>query len=114
MGTHCAHFNVKAMRSGSTKITLSYLEPSTGRTLRAHTTITSYKPLELVYPPKDERDHQIKPKILLPIGSTTKLAFKGGPRPWPGKPAAHFKQSKYTRGHKFTHRMTILKGTYTR
>ena len=35
------------MRSGSTKITLSYLEPSTGRTLRAHTTITSYKPLEL-------------------------------------------------------------------
>ena len=92
--THCAYFNVKAKtNSGSTKITVSYLEPSSGRTLRAHTTITVFSPLEVVYPVKEKLD--VKPTILLPIGSSSKLVLTGGPRPWHGMPTAHFKQSMY-------------------
>ena len=93
--THCAYFNVKAKtNSGSTKITVSYLEPSSGRTLRAHTTITVYSPLEVVYPVKEHK-HEAKRTILLPIGSSSKFVLTGGPRPWHGMPTAHFKQSKY-------------------
>ena len=92
--THCAYFNIKALtNSGSTKVTLSYLEPSSGRTLRAHTTITVFSPLEVVYPVKEKLD--VKPTILLPIGSSSKLVLTGGPRPWHGMPTAHFKQSMY-------------------
>jgi len=89
--THCAYFNVKAKtNSGSTKITVSYLEPSSGRTLRAHTTITVFSPLEVVHPVKDKQE--AKPSLLLPIGSSSKLVLTGGPRPWHGMPTAHFKQ----------------------
>ena len=93
--THCAYFNVKAKtNSGSTKITVSYLEPSSGRTLRAHTTITVFSPLEVVYPVKEHK-HEAKRTLLLPIGSSSKFVLTGGPRPWHGMPTAHFKQSKY-------------------
>lgn len=35
-----------------------------------------------------------KPTLVLAVGSTGKLVFKGGPQPWHGKPSGHFKQSK--------------------
>ena len=94
--THCAHFNVRALRPASTKISVSYLEPSSGRTLRSHATVTSYDPLEVLYPTKDANtNHMDLPRILLPIGSSSKLVMKGGPTPWASKPSAHMKQSKY-------------------
>ena len=61
--------------------------------MRAHTTITVFSPLEVVYPVKEKLD--VKPTILLPIGSSSKLVLTGGPRPWHGMPTAHFKQSMY-------------------
>jgi len=80
-GTYCAHFSVKAKKSGvSTKVTVSYLEPSSGRTLRSHMTIASYKSLSVLHPAR-EKNSEPKNTMLLPIGSTGKIVFQGGPQP---------------------------------
>lgn len=41
---HCAYFNIKAKKAGATaRVSVIYQEPTSGRTLRAHTTVTSYR-----------------------------------------------------------------------
>jgi len=87
---HCAHFNIKAKKSGLTcKVTVSYLEPSSGRTLRSHLNVASYKALGVVHPNKEKAEY--RHTMLLPIGSTGKIIFQGGPQPWPQKQVAHSK-----------------------
>jgi len=87
---HCAHFNIKAKKSGLTcKVTVSYLEPSSGRTLRSHLNVASYKALGVVHPYKEKAEY--RHTMLLPIGSTGKIIFQGGPQPWPQKQVAHSK-----------------------
>lgn len=87
---HCAHFNLKAKKSGLTcKVTVSYLEPSSGRTLRSHLNVASYKSLGVVHPNKEKAE--TRHTLLLPIGSTGKIIFQGGPQPWPQKQVAHSK-----------------------
>ena len=89
--TYCAHFNIKAkpgVSAASTKVTVSYLEPSSGRTLRSHATISAFEPLSILHPKSDKYE---RPRILLPVGSTTKLVLRGGPNPWPNQPSAHYK-----------------------
>jgi len=87
---HCAHFNIKAKKSGLTsKVTVSYLEPSSGRTLRSHLNVASYRALGVVHPNKEKTE--TRHTMLLPIGSTGKIIFQGGPQPWPQKQVAHSK-----------------------
>jgi len=87
---HCAHFNLKAKKSGlSCKVTVSYLEPSSGRTLRSHLNVASYRALGVVHPNKEKTE--TRHTMLLPIGSTGKIIFQGGPQPWPQKQVAHSK-----------------------
>ena len=90
--TYCAHFNIKAkpgVSSATTKVTVSYLEPTSGRTLRSHATISAFESLRILHPKVDQRNE--RPKVLLPVGSTTKIVLKGGPNPWPNQPSAHYK-----------------------
>jgi len=109
---HCAHFNIKAKKSGLTsKVTVSYLEPSSGRTLRSHLNVASYRALGVVHPNKEKTEP--KHTLLLPIGSTGKIIFQGGPQPWPQKQVAHSKHIQVEDGtiakiteHKIEHDST--------
>jgi len=86
---YCAHFSIKAKKSGiSTKVTVSYLEPSSGRTLRAHMNIASYKSLTVLHPGR-EKNSEPKHTMLLPIGSTGTIVLQGGPQPRPEKQVHH-------------------------
>jgi hypothetical protein len=48
--------------------------------------------LESLYPKRDNSFNE--PTVVLAIGSSGNIVFKGGPQPWHGKPSGHFKQSK--------------------
>lgn len=86
----CASFTVRANAPGATsKVTVTYTEPITGRELKASLQMASYRALEVVYPTTDNQNMQ--PLILLPVGSRTKAVFRGGPSPWVGKPSGHYR-----------------------
>ena len=48
--------------------------------------------LESLHPKRDS--HMNEALVVVAVGSTNNLVFKGGPQPWYGKPSSHFKQSK--------------------
>ena len=92
----CASFTINAKTPGTTsKVTVTYNEPSTGRVLKDSVHISAFRNLKVVYPnsQKNENLYEI-PHIFLPVGSSSKVILQGGPTPWQSKPAAHFKQSK--------------------
>jgi hypothetical protein len=90
----CASFTVKAKTPGTTtKVSITYKEPSTGRVLKDATHISAYRSLHMVYPTEERSvQHNGRAGVLLPVGSATTVVMRGGPTPWMSKPSAHFKQ----------------------
>jgi nuclear pore complex protein Nup210 len=88
----CTTFQILAKKpSAICKVSISYKEPSSGRTLRTHTSITAFDTLESLYPKRDQQ-FNAEATTVLAVGSTGNVVFKGGPQPWHGKPSGHFKQ----------------------
>lgn len=88
----CTTFSIRTKKAGAIcKVSISYKEPSTGRTLRTHTSITAFDSLEALYPKRDQQTFG-EPTVVLAVGSSGNIVFKGGPQPWHGKPSGHFKQ----------------------
>ena len=57
--------------------------------------LASFRALGVVHPNKEKTE--TRHTMLLPIGSTGKIIFQGGPQPWPQKQVAHSKHSKLIR-----------------
>ena len=55
--------------------------------------IATYEQLEPVHP-STAGNSQSAPQLVLPVGSSRKVLFKGGPHPWVGKPSFFFTDGK--------------------
>lgn len=90
----CASFVISAKTPGTTcKVTVSYVEPSTGRNLKAVTHISTYRNLETIFPaPNPKSNNRREAPLIMSIGSSSDVVFRGGPTPWMSKPSAHYKQ----------------------
>ena len=73
---------------------MTYDELGSGRQLKDSLQIASHRALETVHPRPDSngggRSLGKRAPILLAVGSTTRVVFRGGPLPWVGKPSGHF------------------------
>lgn len=69
----CKVITITSKVIGVSKISVTY-----GRNLTDNITILAYEPLNVMHPVTSE--------TLLAVGSSRNIVFKGGPRPWAGKP----------------------------
>ena len=73
------------------EVGIKYEEPLSGKVLRARRVISTFDGLKVLHP---EPKNQKPSKLVLPVGSSSDVVFKGGPLPWKklfGKQANHFK-----------------------
>ena len=80
------------MPGATCKVTVTYDDPASGRQLKDSLQIASYRALEMVHPRPDPASKSLgkKAPVLLAVGSTARVVFRGGPLPWAGKPSGHF------------------------
>merc|ERR1712013_79677 len=81
--------HIKGSTPGATtKVTVSYTIPATNKELKQFRQFATYEALEPLHPAV--ANSQGTPQIVLPVGSSRKVLFKGGPHPWVGKPSFFF------------------------
>merc|ERR1712106_711863 len=86
----CTSIHIKGHNAGATtKVTVSYTIPTTKKELKAFRQFATYEALEPVHPPL-VGNSQAAPQLVLPVGSSRNVLFKGGPHPWVGKPSFFF------------------------
>eukprot|EP00090_Calanus_glacialis_P028282 TRINITY_DN45475_c0_g1_i1.p1 TRINITY_DN45475_c0_g1~~TRINITY_DN45475_c0_g1_i1.p1 ORF type:complete len:919 (-),score=251.02 TRINITY_DN45475_c0_g1_i1:238-2994(-) len=86
----CTTIHIKGNTAGATtKATVSYTIPATKKELKMFRHIATYEQLEPVHP-STAGNSQSAPQLVLPVGSSRKVLFKGGPHPWVGKPSFFF------------------------
>jgi len=86
----CTSIHIKGQTAGATtKVTVSYTIPTTKKELKAFRQFATYEALEPVHPPP-VGNSQAAPQLVLPVGSSRNVLFKGGPHPWVGKPSFFF------------------------
>ena len=95
-------------------MTVSYTIPTTKKELKAFRQFATYeyesmelknnlyvsyiRALEPVHPPL-VGNSQAAPQLVLPVGSSRNVLFKGGPHPWVGKPSFFFTDGKKKKTH---------------
>jgi len=85
----CTSIHIKGSTPGATtKVTVSYTIPATNKELKQFRQFATYEALEPLHPAV--ANSQGTPQIVLPVGSSRKVLFKGGPHPWVGKPSFFF------------------------
>jgi len=86
----CTSVQLKGtVAGGTTKVSVSYTIPDTRKTLKMFRHIATYENLEPLHPSPVGSSHST-PQLVLPVGSSRKIVFKGGPHPWVGKPSFFF------------------------
>merc|ERR1719228_1154504 len=85
----CQTIKLKGLTGGaSTKLTVIYPIPGTHRQLRIFNQISTYESLRAVSPVVQGES---RTPVVLPVGSSRNIVFKGGPQPWIGKPSSYYK-----------------------
>ncbi|KAK2582107.1 hypothetical protein KPH14_004479 [Odynerus spinipes] len=79
IGIACAVITIISSDVGISEVTVAY--NINGQYLTDNITVSAYEPLTVVHPKSKE--------TLLPVGSSRKIVFKGGPHPWSGKPQSY-------------------------
>ncbi|KAG7201135.1 hypothetical protein KM043_003926 [Ampulex compressa] len=79
IGIACAVIAVSSLDVGTSEVTVAY--NSNGEYLIDNVTVSAYEPLITIHPGSRE--------TLLPVGSSRKIVFKGGPHPWSNKPQSY-------------------------
>ncbi|KAI4499131.1 hypothetical protein M0802_005714 [Mischocyttarus mexicanus] len=75
IGVSCTVITIISTRIGISQVTVAY--NADGIYLTDNITVSAYESLTVVHPKNKE--------ILLAVGSSRKIVFKGGPHPWSGK-----------------------------
>lgn len=79
VGISCANVALVSQTVGVSKVTVSYTID--GRVLEDTATINTFEPLQLIHPRYKD--------VLLAVGTSLHLVFKGGPRPVIGRSSVH-------------------------